>query len=316
MERLRLDKAAQQAVHDYLEYRRIVGDDDGGTPFTPEEYEAYKRRVIPQRARNRLYVSYGVPGGMDCKLVGPETECFCAHRYKEHRTDFQAVPAQRPLALPCRVAGCRCAAYEYLPLAAGSRSGARCGCKHAARDHGEGAGHPCSKCPPVGTAASSSSSSCAGFRSPLTCGCGRPAHAHRTLVETRREREARGLPVGRDVPYAAMGGLTGFSSLADGYLRLDASGAGPPPDSLLHPEPPFQPHTFQEAYGGGTAVSSGRLEDDAAPDLRTQEERDMAYFERRYQERLKAERMQRVSASRTSSRPPRTLPYGKPRDTQ
>ena len=32
--------------------------------------------------------------------------------------------------------------------------------------------------------------------------------------------------MGRDVPYMAMGGLTGFSSLADGYLRLDDSGAG------------------------------------------------------------------------------------------
>ena len=26
----------------------IVGDDDGGTMFTPEEYEAYKKKVIPQ----------------------------------------------------------------------------------------------------------------------------------------------------------------------------------------------------------------------------------------------------------------------------
>ncbi len=33
-----------------------------------------------------------------------------------------------------------------------------------------------------------------------------------TLVETREERMARGRPVGRAVPYAAMGGLTGFSS--------------------------------------------------------------------------------------------------------
>ncbi len=47
-----------------------------------------------------------------------------------------------------------------------------------------------------------------------------------TLVETREERMARGRPVGRAVPYAAMGGLTGFSSLVDGYLRLDPSGVG------------------------------------------------------------------------------------------
>ncbi|CAF4338432.1 unnamed protein product, partial [Rotaria sordida] len=30
-----------------FEYRAIVGDDDGGQLFTPEEYEEYKRRVLP-----------------------------------------------------------------------------------------------------------------------------------------------------------------------------------------------------------------------------------------------------------------------------
>jgi hypothetical protein len=31
----------------YLFLNSIVGDDDGGKLFTPEEYEAYKRRVLP-----------------------------------------------------------------------------------------------------------------------------------------------------------------------------------------------------------------------------------------------------------------------------
>jgi hypothetical protein len=35
------------------------------------------------------------------------------------------------------------------------------------------------------------------------------------------------------VPYAAMGGLTGFSSLMDGYLRLDDSGVGAPSKEWL-----------------------------------------------------------------------------------
>ena len=26
---------------------RIVGDDDGGVMFTPEQYEAYKKKVLP-----------------------------------------------------------------------------------------------------------------------------------------------------------------------------------------------------------------------------------------------------------------------------
>uniref|UniRef100_A0A8C2VDN9 Protein FAM221A n=2 Tax=Chinchilla lanigera TaxID=34839 RepID=A0A8C2VDN9_CHILA len=53
---------------------------------------------------------------MDCKLVGPETLCFCTHRYKQHKTDFETIPQQRPIALPCRVSGCPCRAYHYVPL--------------------------------------------------------------------------------------------------------------------------------------------------------------------------------------------------------
>ena len=53
------------------------------------------------------------------------------------------------------------------------------------------------------------------------------------IVETKDERQSRGRPVGYDVPYQAMGGLTGFSSLADGYMRLDDSGIGPPSDEVL-----------------------------------------------------------------------------------
>lgn len=46
------------------------------------------------------------------------------------------------------------------------------------------------------------------------------------IVETKDEREARGHPTGMDTPYQAMGGITGFSSLAEGYARLDPSGRG------------------------------------------------------------------------------------------
>ena len=46
------------------------------------------------------------------------------------------------------------------------------------------------------------------------------------VVETKEERLAAGKPVGHDVPYIAMGGITGFSSLIDGSQRLDPSGVG------------------------------------------------------------------------------------------
>ncbi|XP_028285132.1 protein FAM221A isoform X1 [Parambassis ranga] len=211
MEKFCLDKSASESVDAYWEYRRIVGDDDGGTLFTPKQYEEYKRKMLPQRQNNRLYVSYGVPGGIDCNLIGPESQCFCAHRYKQHKADCEVVPSERPLALPCRVKGCFCTAYQYVPRF--GPNPVRCRCKHLPEDHSEATGHLCKTC-----------SSCSGFQSTYTCGCGQPSSAHQTLVETKVEREARGQPVGRDVPYAAMGGLTGFSSLLDGYLALEVSG--------------------------------------------------------------------------------------------
>ncbi|XP_068431862.1 protein FAM221A isoform X1 [Clinocottus analis] len=210
MEKIYLNESALQAVDDYWEYTRIVGDDDGGQLFTPEEYEEYKRKLLPQRVKNRLFVSFGVPGGIDCKLIGPETQCFCTHRYKQHKTDFEVVPSERPRALPCQVRGCRCSAYQYVPHI--GTNPVRCRCKHFPQDHSEVTGYLCKKC-----------SSCSGFKSPYTCGCGQPISAHQTLVETKLEREARGQPIGHNVPYAAMGGLTGFSSLLDGYLALEVS---------------------------------------------------------------------------------------------
>nr|XP_016849857.1 PREDICTED: protein FAM221A isoform X2 [Anolis carolinensis] len=213
MERLTLQPGAAAAIDEYLEYKRIVGEDDGGKLFTPEEYEQYKKKVLPMRLQNRLYVSWRSPTGMDCKLVGPETLCFCTHRYKQHKTDFDVIPKERPISLPCKVSRCLCASYSFVPLN-GTQS-IRCRCKHFADQHSPAPGFPCNMC-----------SKCAGFHSCFTCGCGQPTYAHETVVETKEERLAQGKPVGHDVPYAAMGGITGFSSLAEGYMRLDDSGIG------------------------------------------------------------------------------------------
>eukprot|EP00071_Canis_lupus_P023513 XP_013974689.1 protein FAM221A isoform X3 [Canis lupus familiaris] len=146
MERLTLPSGGAAAVDDYLEYRRIVGDDDGGKLFTPEEYEEYKKKVLPMRLQNRLFVSWRSPTGMDCKLVGPETLCFCTHRYKQHKTDFETIPQQRPISLPCRVTGCPCRTYLYVPL--NGTQPIRCRCKHFADQHSPAAGFICNVCAP------------------------------------------------------------------------------------------------------------------------------------------------------------------------
>ncbi|XP_027429720.1 protein FAM221A isoform X3 [Zalophus californianus] len=146
MERLTLPSGRAAAVGEYLEYRRIVGEDDGGKLFTPEEYEEYKKKVLPMRLQNRLFVSWRSPTGMDCKLVGPETLCFCAHRYKQHKTDFETIPQQRPISLPCRVSGCGCRAYLYVPL--NGTQPIRCRCKHLADQHSAAPGFLCNACAP------------------------------------------------------------------------------------------------------------------------------------------------------------------------
>ncbi|MBN3297989.1 protein FAM221A isoform X2 [Amia ocellicauda] len=291
MERIRINADAAAAVEKYLEYRRIVGEDDGGQLFTPEEYEEYKNKVLPQRMQNRLYVSWGVPGGIDCKLIGPETPCFCTHRYKQHKTDFKQIPEGRPLLLPCKVKGCRCESYHYVPLN-GSQP-VRCRCKHFPDEHSEAGGFVCKRC-----------STCVGFHSPYTCGCRQPSFSHETLVETKEERQARGRPVGKDVPYAAMGGLTGFSSLAEGYMRLDDSGVGAPPRDVLESAGTAMDHTVVKTYEGrqlqpGFDVNSVATQ---MSRVKTSEEEDMAYFERRYQERLKNEKMAKHQKGASSSR--------------
>ena len=37
-----------QDIQAYLDYYAIVGDDDGGKMMSPEEFEAYKKRVHQQ----------------------------------------------------------------------------------------------------------------------------------------------------------------------------------------------------------------------------------------------------------------------------
>lgn len=123
------------------------------------------------------------------------------------------------------------------------------------------------------------------------------------IVETAEEREARGHPLGEATPYAAMGGITGFSSLAEGYMRLDPSGAGAPPKGYLEQSITSSDHPFLRA--NVQSIKAHQMKKKAAgiqgPDdeifdditervsqMKRPGEDDMAYYERRYQERLKA----------------------------
>jgi len=197
------------SIDAYAEYKRIVGDDDNGTLFTEEEYEAYKKKVFPLRLKNRLYVSWQNSKGRDCKLIGPETKCHCQCRYKNHVTDVTDPNAKGARKLKCK--RCSCKGFMYV-WSQGPRQ-IKCGCKHDAEVHDPGRLN-CLKC------------SCKKFHSSYRCSCGETHDQHKIVVETKEERLAAGKPVGHDVPYIAMGGITGFSSLIDGSQRLDPSGVG------------------------------------------------------------------------------------------
>ena len=120
--------------------------------------------------------------------------------------------------------------------------------------------------------------------------CGEPCYNHHTLVETKSEREARGHPVGEDVPYQAMGGITGFSSLAEGYMRLDPSGRGRPDEEFFNQPISHHDHPFIKQFAQHDLArnSKGELEQskEAKSAERREGESELDYFDRRYKERV------------------------------
>jgi len=195
-------------VDAYVEYERIVGNADGGTPFTDREYENFKKTVaVARRPENRLYVSYRcVPTGVDCKSVGPSSKCFCGHLFKHHATDNY-----KDRNVHCREPGCRCKLFNLIP-GHGSRY-IKCSCKHDYDDHSCTGKKKCIKC------------GCGGWDPTQSCPCGVPHREHETVYESYAEREADGRPVqgiagSQGSGYAGLGAVTDFSSLVDGCDRL------------------------------------------------------------------------------------------------
>ncbi|CAF1115720.1 unnamed protein product [Adineta steineri] len=140
---------------------------------------------------------------MDCIRIGSQHKCLCRYKFSEYKTDFTEVLTERPILISCR-----CVSFEYVANASDT-SDPNCRCKHSLDTHGTRPPYTCQK-----------NCNCTGFRAPFICIYGEQAYKHITLVETKQEREQRGHPTGYATPYKAMNGLTGFSSLAEGSLRL------------------------------------------------------------------------------------------------
>ena len=89
---------------------RIVGEDDGGKLLSEEEYAKYRERAIIAR-KNRIYVNYRcMSTGMDCKVIGPQSKCFCGHKYQQHATDNY-----QDKNIHCKAKDCKCKLFESIP---------------------------------------------------------------------------------------------------------------------------------------------------------------------------------------------------------
>jgi len=226
----------------YYTYNKIVGDDDNGKLFSEKEYQDYCKNIASKRSENRLYVSWVNSTGFECRAIGPETRCFCGHRYRQHKTDIPDANSStnKTLTPNCREKSCPCKTFTFVPTS-GSRSGpfVKCKCKHD-HDLHDIKSHKCAKF----------NCNCSKYQPTWTCTCGEPAYKHKTIVENRLQRAEKGKRtefgevngerhsrfgedvnggLNRGVPvssmYQALGGLTGHTSLLDGMARLEFDGA-------------------------------------------------------------------------------------------
>lgn len=78
--------------------------------MSEHEFEEYKNQVREAR-KNRLYVSWRNIKGVDCRMIGPASKCFCGHRYKDHA--FDNVKDRRVF---CREKKCRCPLFSLIPV--------------------------------------------------------------------------------------------------------------------------------------------------------------------------------------------------------
>jgi len=193
----------------YQEYTSLVGRLDGGRPLPEPVYEELRKRAAD--GSKRLYVYWRHTSGLDCRAIGPQSMCFCGHRYNEH--DWSAFDTRQ---VRCKMPGCTCTCFNYVPVR-GSQDLKCSRCHKSYTEH-----NPNHGCPGVkGTK----------FASSYTCSCTASYNEHETVFESREERARAGRPLDtgwmqkaeqEGLPVCHLGGITGFTSLADGIDRVYA----------------------------------------------------------------------------------------------
>ena len=162
-------------IQAYLDYINIVGNDDNGKLMSEKEYENYKKNMKNVK-KEHFYVYWINSTGFECKTIGPESMCFCNHRYKYH--DYNNVNNNKRI--KCKKCPCKC--YEHIPFY-GSND-VKCLCHHSYRDH-DLFSRLCTK----------RNCKCQKFNSKFTCNCGEGYDTHKTFIYTKEERIKNGKPV-------------------------------------------------------------------------------------------------------------------------
>eukprot|EP00930_Biecheleria_cincta_P089443 TRINITY_DN7874_c0_g1_i2.p1 TRINITY_DN7874_c0_g1~~TRINITY_DN7874_c0_g1_i2.p1 ORF type:complete len:376 (-),score=57.25 TRINITY_DN7874_c0_g1_i2:140-1267(-) len=213
--------SAGHHVDAYQEYTTLVGRLDGGRPLPDAIYQDLRQKAAnPSR---RLYVNWRNRSGLDCRAVGPQSMCFCTHRYNEH--DWSAFDTRK---VRCKMPGCSCTCFNYVPVR-GSQDLICSVCRRSYSEHRPG-DHGC---PGMGELPSPGATQEAlrFFKSSYTCSCHESYNNHTTVFESRQERELAGRQVDagwmeeaskQGLPVCHLGGIVGFTSLADGMERAYA----------------------------------------------------------------------------------------------
>ena len=195
---------AQLDIQAYIDYTNIVGADDNGKLMSESEYEQYKKNVSEKR-KNRLYTFWLNSTNFECKSIGPESMCFCNHRYKYH--DFDSVYDKK---VKCKK--CQCKLFSYVPVY--GANDVKCLCHHSYREH-ELKTKKCkrNKC------------KCECFQSKFTCNCGEGYDKHRTEIYTKEERIKMGKPVdvgwfGESLMNGA-GGMQNFGGMINDVYEME-----------------------------------------------------------------------------------------------
>lgn len=180
-----------------------MGETDGGKMLSEQEFERLKIKALKAK-QNELHVYFRNSDGIDCRVVGPQSQCFCSHKYRDHNwfdTETKIVH--------CRVPGCRCNLFEHIPVM--GRQDIKCNiCKHSYLEHNVNS----RKCQ------SSCRAKCNLFVAAYRCACNQSFENHCTVFETKKERLSKGLPVSNgNSSVVPTGGLSSMLDLVDGVDR-------------------------------------------------------------------------------------------------